>query len=73
MKKTFLLVFMSVFLISHGLAMEDMRLLRFPDINKELIAFSDLGPEAIFKLTVENFPLFVGVDSAGRSLRHGAL
>jgi tricorn protease len=43
MKKIFLLVFMSVFLIGYGLAMEDMRLLRFPDINKDLIAFVYAG------------------------------
>jgi tricorn protease len=43
MKKVFLLIFMSVFLVGHGLAMEDMRLLRFPDINKDLIAFVYAG------------------------------
>jgi len=43
MKKIFLLVFMSVLLIGYGLAMEDMRLLRFPDINKDLIAFVYAG------------------------------
>jgi tricorn protease len=43
MKKVFLLVFISVFLIGYGLAMEDMRLLRFPDINKDIIAFVYAG------------------------------
>jgi len=43
MKKVFLLVFMSVVLIGYGLAMKDMRLLRYPDINKDLIAFVYAG------------------------------
>jgi tricorn protease len=43
MKKVFLLVFMSVFLIGYGLAEEDMRLLRFPDINKDLVTFVYAG------------------------------
>jgi len=33
-----------------------------------LIAFEDLGPEAIYKIEVENFPLIVGIDSNGKSL-----
>ena len=43
MKKVFLLIFMSVFLIGYGFAADDMRLLRFPDINKDLIAFVYAG------------------------------
>ena len=43
MKKVFLLVFMSVFLIGYGLAVDDMRLLRFPDINKDLVTFVYAG------------------------------
>jgi tricorn protease len=43
MKNFFLLFFMCVFLIGYGLAVEDMRLLRFPDINKDLIAFVYAG------------------------------
>ena len=35
---------------------------------KELIAYKDLGPEAIYKLEVRNFPLIVAVDSKGRSI-----
>lgn len=31
-------------------------------------AYKDLGPEAIYKLNVEDFPLIVGVDSSGRSI-----
>ena len=32
------------------------------------IAFPELGPEAVFKLEVERFPLIVGIDSLGRSI-----
>ncbi|MCM8801299.1 MAG: FumA C-terminus/TtdB family hydratase beta subunit [Candidatus Omnitrophica bacterium] len=35
---------------------------------KECLAYSDLGPEAIFKLEVEDFPLFVAIDAEGRSI-----
>ncbi|WP_264739024.1 Fe-S-containing hydro-lyase [Cytobacillus firmus] len=31
----------------------------------EVIAYEDLGPEAIYKLTVENFPAVVIIDSKG--------
>lgn len=34
----------------------------------EVIAFSDLGPEAIYRLRVENFPVTVVVDSKGNDL-----
>ena len=34
----------------------------------EVVAFDDLGPEAIYKLEVENFPLVVAIDSEGNSL-----
>lgn len=34
----------------------------------EVIAYPDLGPEAVFRLEVENFPCFVGVDSLGNSI-----
>ncbi|MDD3921549.1 MAG: FumA C-terminus/TtdB family hydratase beta subunit [Eubacteriales bacterium] len=33
-----------------------------------VVAYEDLGPEAIYKLEVENFPLIVAVDSRGRSI-----
>ena len=33
----------------------------------ELVAFEDLGPEAIYKLEVKDFPLIVGIDSNGNS------
>jgi fumarate hydratase subunit beta len=32
------------------------------------VAHKDLGPEAILKLEVKNFPLIVGIDSKGRSI-----
>ncbi len=32
------------------------------------LAYKDLGPEAIYKLEVKDFPLIVGVDSRGRSV-----
>lgn len=34
----------------------------------EPVAYRDLGPEAIYRLEVKDFPLIVGVDSAGRSI-----
>ena len=34
----------------------------------KLIAFEDLGPEAIYKLEIEDFPLIVGIDCKGNSL-----
>ena len=33
-----------------------------------LLAYRDLGPEAIFRLEVEDFPLIVGIDSKGNSI-----
>ena len=32
------------------------------------LAFKKLGPEAIYKLEVKDFPLIVGIDSSGRSV-----
>lgn len=34
----------------------------------EIVAFPDLGPEAIYRLEVENFPLIVAIDAFGKSL-----
>jgi len=34
----------------------------------EVVAFADLGPEAIFKLKVENFPAIVIADTEGKDL-----
>lgn len=35
---------------------------------KRLIAYADLGPEAIYELEVKDFPLIVAIDSKGRSI-----
>lgn len=32
------------------------------------VAYGDLGPEAIYKLEVKDFPLIVGIDNRGRSI-----
>jgi len=32
------------------------------------LAYKDLGPEAIYKLEVKDFPLIVGIDSKGKSI-----
>jgi len=37
----------------------------------EIVAFEDLGPEAIYRLEVEDFPLVVGIDSRGRDIYAG--
>jgi fumarate hydratase subunit beta len=34
----------------------------------KVVAYPELGPEAIYKLEVEEFPLIVGIDSKGRSI-----
>ena len=34
----------------------------------DVIAFSDLGTESIKKLTIEDFPVFVGIDSEGNNI-----
>ena len=39
--------------------------------SNELIAFSDLGPEAIYRLEVKNFPVIVGIDTKGRDIYEG--
>ena len=36
--------------------------------SSEVIAFPDLGTEAIRRLVVENFPVIVAIDSAGRDI-----
>jgi len=35
---------------------------------KELVCYPDLGPEAIFKLQVKDFPLIVAIDSRGNNI-----
>jgi fumarate hydratase subunit beta len=32
------------------------------------VLFNDLGPEAVYKLEVKDFPLTVGIDSKGRNI-----
>ncbi|MBR5323029.1 MAG: fumarate hydratase C-terminal domain-containing protein [Clostridia bacterium] len=34
----------------------------------DIIAFEDLGCESVKRLEIENFPLYVGIDSQGRTL-----
>lgn len=33
-----------------------------------VVAYKDLGPEAVYKLEVKDFPLIVGIDAKGRSI-----
>lgn len=33
---------------------------------KKMVCFPDLGPEAVYQLKVEKFPLIVGIDTGGR-------
>ena len=33
-----------------------------------VVCYDDLGPEAIFKMTVENFPLIVAIDTCGGNM-----
>jgi len=35
---------------------------------KELLAYPELGPEAIYRLKVKDFPLIVGIDCKGKSV-----
>jgi len=37
-------------------------------ISSKVIAFKNLGPEAIYELQVKNFPLIVGVDTKGKDI-----
>ena len=37
-------------------------------VSSKVVAFHDLGPEAIFELKVKDFPAIVGIDSRGRDL-----
>jgi len=34
----------------------------------EIVAFKELGPEAIYRIEVANFPLLVAVDAFGKSV-----
>lgn len=42
-------------------------------VKSEIIAYEDLGTEAVRKLTVENFPAIVVIDSEGNNLYETAL
>jgi len=42
-------------------------------IKAEVFAFEDLGPEAIHKLEVKDFPVIVAIDSKGCDLHHSAV
>ena len=37
-------------------------------VKAEVVAFDDLGPEAIYKLELDNLPLVVAIDAKGNSL-----
>jgi len=37
-------------------------------VASEIIAFDDLGPEAVYKLEVRDFPVIVAIDSEGRDI-----
>lgn len=37
-------------------------------IASEMVCFADLGPEAVRKLTVKDFPVIVGIDSRGEDV-----
>lgn len=37
-------------------------------ISSRLIAFKELGPEAVYRLEVRDFPLVVGIDSGGNDI-----
>lgn len=37
-------------------------------LSSEIVAFEDLGPEAVYRLEVEDFPLVVGIDRKGNDI-----
>jgi fumarate hydratase subunit beta len=37
-------------------------------VTSEIVCYEDLGPEAIFKLKVKDFPAIVAIDSSGKNL-----
>ncbi len=39
----------------------------------DIIAFPELGPEAIYKIEIEKFPAIVGIDSKGKDIYAGVL
>jgi len=38
----------------------------------KVVAYKDLGAEAIYELEVESFPLIVGIDAEGKSVYQGS-
>jgi len=36
--------------------------------SSEAVAFKELGPEAVYRLEIRNFPLVVGIDSTGKDI-----
>ena len=50
-------------------------MLSFPNVlrNQTVIAYDDLGTEAIRELEVENFPVVVVIDSEGNNLYETAI
>lgn len=37
-------------------------------VSRRLVAFREFGPEAVYRLEVDRFPLIVGIDSRGRDI-----
>ncbi len=37
-------------------------------IDAEIVAFNELGPEAIYRIEVKDFPLMVAIDSLGNQI-----
>ncbi len=37
-------------------------------LNSEIVAFRELGPEAIYRLEVKDFPVLVGIDAEGKDI-----
>jgi fumarate hydratase subunit beta len=42
-------------------------------LSVQTIAYPDLGPEAVLKLVVKDFPLIVAIDSKGKNIFQGAI
>ena len=40
-------------------------------MSKKLVCFNELGPEAIYRLEVKDFPLIVGIDTGGQDIYNG--
>ena len=42
-------------------------------VNASVVAYKELGPEAVYKLEVQNFPVIVAIDLKGNNIYKGAL